>query len=331
MRLICPNCDAEYEVDDSAIPQAGRDVQCSNCGHAWFQAHPEALPEAAPLAAAQNIPVAVTPPVMAADGQADDVVEPDDVPTDLAADAVARVTPVADDLAATATDAGADAAPEMAAALSAADDHVADAVLPPVFAVEATAETAVRGPAAAKRNIDDSVLAVLREEAEREAAVRRAEVQAPALETQTEMRLEPEAEAAAIRRVQRLKGEDPARAAHDPARPRRELLPAIEEINSTLRASSGRSPEENEQMAASAEAATPASSGFRSGFLTLVGLAVIVMVLYVLAPMIAARVPALAGAATGYVTAVDAARIWLDMEIRSLIGLLRGINGTSQG
>ena len=38
MRLVCPNCDAEYEVDAALIPDAGRDVQCSNCGHAWFQA-----------------------------------------------------------------------------------------------------------------------------------------------------------------------------------------------------------------------------------------------------------------------------------------------------
>ena len=37
MRLICPNCDAEYEVDDDVIPPGGRDVQCSNCGHTWFQ------------------------------------------------------------------------------------------------------------------------------------------------------------------------------------------------------------------------------------------------------------------------------------------------------
>ena len=41
MRLICPNCDAQYEVDDAAIPSAGRDVQCSSCGHGWFQTHPE--------------------------------------------------------------------------------------------------------------------------------------------------------------------------------------------------------------------------------------------------------------------------------------------------
>jgi predicted Zn finger-like uncharacterized protein len=41
MRLQCPNCDAEYEVDASAIPYDGRDVQCSNCGHGWYQTHPD--------------------------------------------------------------------------------------------------------------------------------------------------------------------------------------------------------------------------------------------------------------------------------------------------
>ncbi|MCV2888064.1 zinc-ribbon domain-containing protein [Ruegeria aquimaris] len=37
MRLTCPNCDAQYEVPDEVIPTEGRDVQCSNCGHTWFQ------------------------------------------------------------------------------------------------------------------------------------------------------------------------------------------------------------------------------------------------------------------------------------------------------
>lgn len=37
MRLICPNCDAEYEVDDGLVPPEGRDVQCSNCTTTWFQ------------------------------------------------------------------------------------------------------------------------------------------------------------------------------------------------------------------------------------------------------------------------------------------------------
>ena len=37
MRLICPNCDAEYEVDGDQISSEGRDVQCSNCAQTWLQ------------------------------------------------------------------------------------------------------------------------------------------------------------------------------------------------------------------------------------------------------------------------------------------------------
>ncbi len=37
MRLICPNCDAQYDIADDVIPDGGRDVQCSSCAHTWFQ------------------------------------------------------------------------------------------------------------------------------------------------------------------------------------------------------------------------------------------------------------------------------------------------------
>jgi predicted Zn finger-like uncharacterized protein len=57
MRLVCPNCEAKYEVPEDAIPETGRDVQCANCGHAWYQMRPRAAAaETAPAAAA------VTPP-----------------------------------------------------------------------------------------------------------------------------------------------------------------------------------------------------------------------------------------------------------------------------
>ncbi|WP_207899546.1 zinc-ribbon domain-containing protein [Rhodovulum adriaticum] len=51
MRLTCPNCDAQYEVDDAVIPPEGRDVQCSNCGQTWFVRGAERPPQAetAPL------------------------------------------------------------------------------------------------------------------------------------------------------------------------------------------------------------------------------------------------------------------------------------------
>ena len=45
MRLICPNCSAQYEVPADVIPDEGRDVQCSNCQETWFQTHPDTEPQ----------------------------------------------------------------------------------------------------------------------------------------------------------------------------------------------------------------------------------------------------------------------------------------------
>ena len=47
MRLVCPSCSAEYEVDDSAIGARGRMVRCASCSSEWFQA--PAVGAAAPL------------------------------------------------------------------------------------------------------------------------------------------------------------------------------------------------------------------------------------------------------------------------------------------
>jgi len=45
MRLICPNCNARYDVADDVIPKGGRDVQCSSCTKTWFQMDVQAAPE----------------------------------------------------------------------------------------------------------------------------------------------------------------------------------------------------------------------------------------------------------------------------------------------
>lgn len=44
MRIVCPRCVAQYEVDESAIPEEGREVQCANCENIWFQDYIEMLP-----------------------------------------------------------------------------------------------------------------------------------------------------------------------------------------------------------------------------------------------------------------------------------------------
>lgn len=267
MRLICPNCDAEYLVDDAAIPETGRDVQCSNCGHAWFQLPPE---------------------VEAMLAQEDRLFGTEPAPAD----------PVP-------------AAP-------AAPEPVADAPAPQAEGIS--------GPV--RRNLDESILAVLREEAEREAAARRAE--APPIEAQVEMGLPEPAPAApaaldaTARRLARLKGLDPDARPVPPPKPgsRRELLPDIEEINSSLK------PARQPSVAPEDDAPAAAGrSGFRSGFVLMLVLAATVVAVYVLAPVLARQVPQAAPALEGYVAQVDALRLWLDDLLRSLTASLQAATG----
>ncbi len=86
MRLVCPNCDAKYEVPDDAIPEGGRDVQCSGCGHAWFQMRPEAEIAAEEEAALFGDDLAVTEApqdALARDVQPETTaVDPDPAPAD---------------------------------------------------------------------------------------------------------------------------------------------------------------------------------------------------------------------------------------------------------
>ncbi|SDD30895.1 MJ0042 family finger-like domain-containing protein [Paracoccus isoporae] len=37
MRLICPECNAQYELPEDAIPPEGREVECAACGTIWHQ------------------------------------------------------------------------------------------------------------------------------------------------------------------------------------------------------------------------------------------------------------------------------------------------------
>ena len=269
MRLICPNCDAQYEVDDAAIPPAGRDVQCSSCGHAWFQT------------------------------QAD---------PDLAAPAPERIDPDG----AAQGDALTDEQPSPG----------------PVVPEDNT------GPR--RRGLDDSVLAVLREEAARETAVRRAEAPPP-MEVQTDLGLAPPppppvppSVLAARERFADLSSPPPEDLAPEDdiaVRPasRRELLPDIEEINSTLRASS-------EPRGDTAEAGTGASGdaerrGFRGGFVLIILIAVLMWSAYAMAPRIVAAVPAAETAVQAYVAAVDRARLAVDAALQSASRSLRSLSG----
>ncbi|NEY89903.1 hypothetical protein G4Z14_06280 [Rhodobacteraceae bacterium KMS-5] len=258
MRLVCPNCDAEYEVDASAIPDTGRDVQCSNCGHAWFQMSPRVEEELAAEEALFD-----PPPPLPQDSDEDE-------------------TPPA--------------------ASPAAD-------LPP-------------------RTLDESLLAVLREEAERETNARRSEAP-PVIETQDELGLteqgvtsgSAQAEPDPVsERIARMKG-----LASPPPKPqsRREMLPEIDEINTTLRASSERRSGEAGAVTDSLPAAKGAAS-FRSGFLLMILLALAIIALYMMAPKLAEQIPAAKGALQTFVALVDAARLWLDGLLDKATGWIGG-------
>lgn len=60
MRLVCPGCGAQYEIDAALLPDTGRDVQCSACGHVWFQ-HPADPAPAAPRNSATDTAEDETP------------------------------------------------------------------------------------------------------------------------------------------------------------------------------------------------------------------------------------------------------------------------------
>lgn len=328
MRLICPKCSAQYEVDDSVIPEAGRDVQCSACGNTWFQLSQTLLDTAAEAEreAAESPLEWDVPPPMPADYMPN-------FDTDDEAEAPAKAPP---DAPPTAEDGGV----TQAIAAMLADEPIAKPVLEPApDEDEAPAPTLGATP---RRPLDDSLLSILREEAEREAAARRAE--GGTIETQEEMNLEPDlAAAAASRAAAKLASATrPAPAApqafdfsdlNDDAEervadltgtadpdpkantPRRAALPDIEEINSSLRASADRAGE-------AAAYNTPQHraqqrSGFRRGFFSVIGVAVLLAALYQTAPRLSANFPALTTPLARYVSAVNEGRSWLDGQLRA--------------
>lgn len=275
MRLTCPNCDAQYEVDAAVIPDEGRDVQCSSCGHTWFQA-----------ASAEM----VAAPAPKDDGY-EDLPDLDDLPA---------------------------AAPEV---IPEGAQEVVDA--PPAEVPEPPAGLKPRG-------LDEAVRTVLREEAERESEARRAE--GTSVEAAGEAAGESGLSEAAPVPPPPTPAPDPRpAAAHDEDHlvsraSRRELLPDIEEINSTLRATSERSGDPAARNVP--ETLRQRRNGFRRGFLSALTVMILALLPYVLAESLARRVPPLAPAVTGYAHAIDSVRMWLDGRMKSTTDSLRS-NGTT--
>lgn len=306
MRLGCPNCDAQYEVDDAAIPAAGRDVQCSNCGHTWFQlpagaaavtpAPPRARPAPPPAAAVTAPGIRAAPPVAAAAGPAP----------------VAPAVP-------TAVAAPAPAVPQRATPQGPAGPD----------------DPAPAQPPQQRRTLDDNLMAILREEAAREVAERKSEAER-SLQVQPELGVPDAPRKTPVKpagnRFADLSSPEPD-APGDPEAPRtrppsrKALLPDIEEINSTLR------PGADQRGGADIPAFTEAAErrrGFGAGFLSVLLVAAALTLVYVLAPRLAEALPQAKGVIDQYVVAVDAARLWLDDALQRATGALRGLSGETQ-
>ncbi len=308
MRLTCPNCSARYEVDDSMIPPEGRDVQCSNCATTWFQpgrrtdqrptaVHVERGGRAAAEAmAAEQEPVEAEAPAPAAEPEPTPVPEPEPDP------AVAEEPPAAPP--------APEPEPEVAETPEGVEEPVEDTP-------EAEPETAPPR----QRRLDPAVRDILREEAEREARLRRAE--ADPVETQAEMPLEDSID----QRVRNLVELDDAEDVFDDPSDeraggnRRDLLPDIEEINSTLRSTGDRSAgEESASDIDTLETAPRRRRGTRIGFLLVLILAAFGALVYANAPQIGAAFPQAEGAVEGFVNIVNSARFWLDDIAQNLAG-----------
>ena len=269
MRLICPNCDAQYEVVDDVIPADGRDVQCSNCGQTWFQHHPDHAPSDEAL-----------------DDLPPDLAEPDDAPGE--------------------------------------DEERSETAPPPAPDLDPEPELEPEPePEPQQRSLDPDVAGILREEAEREAQARAAS----GIETQPDLGLD-SAESESDRRARearermaRLRGEAAPEEPHAPGPEavataaavgsRRELLPDIEEINSSLRSSGEREQRVADPSPDTAEQ-TPKRSGFRRGFLLMIVIALVLAAIYIFAPQIARSVPQVDPFLSAYVAQVDSMRTWLD-------------------
>ncbi len=301
MRLDCPKCDAQYEVGDDAIPAAGREVQCSACGHGWFQM-PGARASEAHLAGSV---MAQAAPRMVGPEDGDEPVQPPEARAPAVGPAGARPLASDDDL----------------------DD----------------AENSER-PLPVRPPLDEGLLAILREEAARETALRRRE-SASGIDVQTDLGLSemvPSAGASrAVReRLARLRAPGNAEATAVPSppptappppaasteRPAPEaLLPDIGDITSSLRSSS-----EHTDHGKTEGLERRTGRGFASGFLLVTSIALLGALLYGGAPKIASRIPVAQAALATYVGGVDGLRAGLDRTTRRVAGWIRDMSATSR-
>jgi predicted Zn finger-like uncharacterized protein len=283
MRLTCPNCRAQYEVDDSAIPARGRDVQCSSCGHGWFERPVVAQGAPAPQVAAD--PSVETPPPAAPRPEAGGPIGPRLVPKRELDPAIAEV------LRAEAAREAQQRRRDAAEALEEQHEFALEPARTPPLPAYPDPD-AGSGPDSEPVSMPDTGF-----------GARAAPGNPPAPEAETTT---PGTDRPAPGRF--------TDATRVPV-PRRDLLPDIEKINASL---NPQGPDARGETAFQTPAQTRTrrrGRGFRLGFSVVLLMATAAVLVYGFAPRIAAEMPALAPSLEAYVTEVNAARLWINAKL----------------
>ena len=332
MRLVCPNCAAQYEVAEDTIPATGRDVQCASCGKTWFQP-----PASAFLQAAAE---AVTSGSDAEAEEAADTTDDDGPPPEFRrARPKSSVDPSVLDILRREAEREADVRvaeeAEDAAEEAAAEE---EGELPAEDQPEAAAEAESDSRSLAERARDARARLNANRDSERRAAEAEAdepEYEDTGYEEDTVADIEeaeeedelttPEADvfddvpAPAAELPEETAAPAVAPAPRRPARPDRPKrdLPDVDELNSTLRSASDKGRAQEQDLYSDTGQARSGTG--RIGFYLAVLLTLILMAVYALAPQITAAVPAAAGAIDGFVSVINMLRQGLDGAVTWLI------------
>jgi len=332
MRLVCPNCAAQYEVDVNAIPEAGRDVQCANCGNTWFQ-------ERAPSELSAPDPSGVD--ATADDTQADfgsaqptqDVDEYDDDDESHEAEAEPPIqrqqTPVDPSV----LDILRSEAEREAAARDAEDTDDAPAPVQDDVAeyqdIEDEPQVVETPEAEAVPEVSEEIAP---EPAEGNLAERarasRSRLRANSTGRGRDRRLNLSVAEGDTDQVEETPDDTPEEVAPAPKREgkrakRKPDLPNVDELNSSLRSASDKNRARDEDDYS--DIAPERNIKSRLGFYLAILIALALLATYALAPQIIATLPEAKPYIDGYVTAMDQIRHQLARGVEALIGAVQNL------
>jgi predicted Zn finger-like uncharacterized protein len=294
MRLICPSCGAQYEVDADLIPDTGRDVQCSACGNVWFEGRGASAAEEAEVLGVTE-PEEEAPPTFVEEPPPP--VAPVRAPRRTVTPQIAEILREEAERERAARAAQAQVTIERQEELPLSEPVAVPAVAEEPAAAEPVVEAPPEpAPVPEPDRMEEAIRAAVEADAARAAAAPVATVAVPAAT---------------------IRSSAPPPPAAPVQSPRRDRLPDIEEINSTLRTAGERA-----QPTATPEGGTTSGRGFRMGFSLVLFVAAALALVYVFAPRIIAAVPATEPVVAPYAAAVDEARLWLDLRLQDLVEAL---------